>query len=119
MATGIPAMANAGAGTLPALMPSSAAAMAISAPPPNIASMRDSLAVLPCLRSSTLVSAKNKPPAKASQSAMLLGTGQGDVGDFKTTSTPTSANSRRSSEPVVGFSPNMAQAISTDHAGIR
>ena len=81
--------------------------------------MRDSLAVLPCLRSSTLVSAKNRPPAKASQSAKLFGTGQGEVGDFNTISTPAKASSRRNSEAVVGFSLSMAQAINTDQAGIR
>ncbi len=113
------ACGNAGAPTYPSAVPSTPAAVASNAPPPNIARMRASGAAARSLRSRMLVSAKLKPPVSASQSEMLSGTGQPVASVLSTISTPASASASRSSARGVGCSPSSGQASTTVQAGIR
>ena len=110
---------NVGLLTICCDMPNSAAALAIKAPPPNMANMREPVGACRALRSNTLVTAKLKPPMIASQSAPPCGIGHGDSGVLSTISTPVMASAKRNSEASEGFSPSISQATSTDQAGIR
>jgi hypothetical protein len=66
-----------------------------------------------------LVMAKHSPPPMASQSAPLLGSGQGESGALSTITTPPRASSSRSSEARLGRSPSSGHASTMDQAGMR
>ena len=94
----------------------------MSAQPPNMANMRAPPGTVCRRRSVTLVSAKNRPPASASASAIDRFDNSRDAdmpGGSSTSATPANASTMRSSASGVGRSPKNRQASNTDHAGIR